>query len=143
MRVAGTCSSSASLLTVRPSGFMKSSRRISPGCTGGISVSVLFIFSSSLVIVDDFHVVAMTFAPDKADAPLIIDSDRVLSFPISSQGLQLVPWRLSQDPQFCRGVELEQVPQGNALDGAGTLAVMIVEKLLCFLLSKAPDQSPT
>jgi len=32
-----------------------------------------------LVIVDDFHVVAMAIAPDKADAPLIIDSDRVFS----------------------------------------------------------------
>ena len=31
MRVAGTCSSSASLLIVRPSGFIKSSRRTSPG----------------------------------------------------------------------------------------------------------------
>ena len=43
MRVAGTCSSRASLFTVRPSGFMKSSRRISPGCTGGISARVFFM----------------------------------------------------------------------------------------------------
>jgi hypothetical protein len=35
-------------LTVRPSGFIKSSRRTSPGCTGGISPSdlLIFIFSS-------------------------------------------------------------------------------------------------
>src|SRR6266566_3843681 len=45
MRVAGTCSSSASLLTVRPSGFIKSSRRTSPGCTGGINPSDLLILS--------------------------------------------------------------------------------------------------
>src|SRR6266436_9637401 len=70
----------------------------------------------------------MAIAPDKADAPLIIDSDRVLPFPISSRRLQLVPRRRSQDPQFCRRVELQQLPQGNALDGAETLAVMIVEK---------------
>ncbi len=84
----------------------------------------------------------MAIAPDKADAPLIIDPDRVLSFPISSQRLQLVPWRRSQDPQFRRGVELEQFPQGNALDGAETLAVMIVEKLLGFLRAKALDHTP-
>lgn len=35
------------LLTDRPSGFMKSSRRISPGCTGGISFSDLPIFPRS------------------------------------------------------------------------------------------------
>jgi hypothetical protein len=83
----------------------------------------------------------MAIAPDKADAPLIIDSDRVLPFPISSQRLQLVPRRRGQDPQFCRRVELEQLPQGNALDGAETLAVMIVEKLLCFLRAKALDHT--
>src|SRR6267143_791981 len=44
MRVAGTCSSSASLFTVKPNGFMKSSRRTSPGCTGGIHCSDLPIF---------------------------------------------------------------------------------------------------
>src|SRR5438552_16727493 len=83
----------------------------------------------------------MAIAPDKADAPLITDSDRVLPFPISSQRLPLVPRRRSQDPQFCRRVELEQLPQGNALDGAETLAVMIVEKLVCFPRAKALDHT--
>jgi hypothetical protein len=43
IRVAGTCSSSASLFTESPSGFMKSSRRISPGCTGAMSFSFFAI----------------------------------------------------------------------------------------------------
>jgi hypothetical protein len=46
---------------------------------------------SLLVIVDDFHVVAMAIAPDKADAPLIIDTDRVLSFPISRSASNWFP----------------------------------------------------
>ena len=74
------------------------------------------------MIIDDFHVLTMAIAPDKADAPPIIDSDRVLSFPISSQRLQLIPRRRSQDWQFCRGVELEQFPQGDVFDGVETLA---------------------
>jgi hypothetical protein len=36
-------------------------------------------------------------------------------------------------------VELEQLPQGNALDSAETLAVTIAEKFLCFLRAKALD----
>jgi len=48
MQVAGTWNSSASLLTVRPGGFIRSSRRTSPGCTGGINPSdvLIFVFSS-------------------------------------------------------------------------------------------------
>jgi hypothetical protein len=84
----------------------------------------------------------MAIAPDKADAPLIIDSDRVLSFPISSQRLQLIPRRRSQDPQFCRGVELEQFPQDDAFDGAEALTVMIVEKLLSLFRAKALNHTP-
>jgi hypothetical protein len=35
-----------SLLMDNPSGFIKSSRRISPGCTGGISLAFLLMFGS-------------------------------------------------------------------------------------------------
>jgi hypothetical protein len=46
------------------------------------------------VIVDDFHIEAMTFAPKEADSPLIVDPDRMLALSIASQGLQLIPgWR--------------------------------------------------
>ena len=46
IRVAGTCSSSASLFTDKPSGFMKSSRKISPGCTGAVNLSLFLIVRS-------------------------------------------------------------------------------------------------
>jgi len=36
------------------------------------------------MVIDDFHVVAMAVAPDKADAPLVIDANRVLSSAISA-----------------------------------------------------------
>src|SRR2546421_12369233 len=62
MRVAGTCSSRASLLTERPRGFMKSSRRISPGWTGGIDAEFLAITCDPLMVVNDLNIVGMTFA---------------------------------------------------------------------------------
>jgi hypothetical protein len=40
-----------------------------------------------LMIIDDFHIVAMALTPDKTDSPLIIDPNRVLPFPIASQVL--------------------------------------------------------
>ena len=50
MRVAGTCNSRASLLTLKPSGFIKSSRRISPGWTVGINAFDLLISFTVLLL---------------------------------------------------------------------------------------------
>jgi len=99
--------------------------------------SSFHVYDSPLVIVDDFHV-----ARDKTDAPLIIDSDRVLPFPLSSECFQLIPWRSSQNPQFRSRVELEQLPQGHAFDGAKTLAVMILKQFLGVPRAKALNHTP-
>lgn len=94
------------------------------------------------MVVDDFYVIAVAIAPDKTDAPLIIDSDRVLPFPVSSKRFQLIPRRRSQNPQFRSCVELEQLPQRDALDGAKTLAVMILKEFLGVPRAKAPNHTP-
>ena len=79
----------------------------------------------------------MTLTPGKTDSPLIIDPNRMLSFPIASQRFQLISGRRSQNPQFRSCVELEQLPQGDALDGAKTLAVMILKEFLGVPRAKA------
>jgi hypothetical protein len=94
------------------------------------------------MIVDDFYVIAVAIAPDKTAAPLIIDSDRALPFPVSSKRFQLIPRRRSQNPQFRSCVELEQLPQGDALDGAKTLAVMILKEFLGVPRAKALNHTP-
>ncbi len=96
-----------------------------------------------LVIVGNFHVIAVAIAPDKADAPLSIDSDGVLPFAVSSQRLQLISRRRGQDAQFRRGMKLEEFPQGDAFDGAEAPAVMIMEKVLRLLRAKAPNHTPS
>jgi hypothetical protein len=87
--------------------------------------------------VDDFHIVAMALTPDETDSPLIIDSHRVLSFPIASQRFQLISRRRSQDAQLRRSVKLKQFPQGDPLDGTEPPAVVIVKEILSFLRAKA------
>jgi len=44
------------------------------------------------IIVDDLDVVGVAATPTEADAPLVIDSDAVLPFPILGQSLQPVTW---------------------------------------------------
>ena len=104
--------------------------------------SVFHLYDSPLMIVDDFYVIAVAIAPDKTDAPLIIDSDRVLPFPVSSKRFQPIPRRRSQNPQFRSCVELEQPPQGDALDGAKTLTVMILKEFLGVPRAKALNHTP-
>ena len=50
-----------------------------------------------LVIIDDFHIIAMAITPNKTDSPLIIDTNRVLPFPTASQCFQLISRRRSQN----------------------------------------------
>jgi len=48
------------------------------------------------MIVYDFHVFRASTRPTKAYSPLIVDSDRVLAFPIRFQRFKPVRWRNSQ-----------------------------------------------
>ena len=45
------------------------------------------------VVVDDLDVEGIGGAPDEADAPLIVDADRVLAFPISFQRVKAIARR--------------------------------------------------
>ena len=67
----------------------------------------------------------------------------MLSFPISSQRLQLILRRRGQNPQFRGSVKLKQLPQGDAFDGAEGLAATVEEKFFRFIRAKALDHTPS
>ena len=45
------------------------------------------------MVVDDLNIMGVAVAPAKADPPLVIDSDAVLSFSIAQQALQPIAGR--------------------------------------------------
>jgi hypothetical protein len=45
------------------------------------------------MIVSDFHVIRVTSAPDKAHAPLIVDTDAVLTAAVSAQLFKAISGR--------------------------------------------------
>jgi len=46
------------------------------------------------MVVRDFNLLCITFTPDEADAPLIVDADAMLAFTVSAQRFQVIPgWR--------------------------------------------------
>jgi hypothetical protein len=89
------------------------------------------------VIINNFHLITMPAPPDEADSPLLVDPDRMLSFPIAAQRLQLVPGRRCQDAQFRCGMQLQQLAQRDTLEGPEAPGMLIVKKLLGFLRREA------
>jgi hypothetical protein len=57
-----------------------------------------------------------SFIPDKTDAPLVIDPDRMLSIAIGFQGLKPIAGRNSQIIQDSRLIQKAQFAQGDRLD---------------------------
>ena len=92
-----------------------------------------FFAAPFLVIINDFHVVAVAVTPDKTDSPLLVDPNRVLPFPVASQRFQLIPRGRSQYAKFRGRVKLEQFPQGESPDRTKPPAVPITKKLLRLL----------
>jgi hypothetical protein len=87
MRVAGTRNAIASAFTDMPSGSRNSSLRISPGwLVTRLGVAIF------LVVIDDFDIDRPFLGPSKADAPLIVDSNGILSLALPCEQLKPIPW---------------------------------------------------
>jgi hypothetical protein len=67
------------------------------------------------VIVGDFDVVSIAFLPDKANSPLIVDANAVLSPSIAAQSFQVISWRRSQIAEPNRSIQLPQFSKCHSL----------------------------
>ena len=68
------------------------------------------------MVVHYLDLVGVSFAPDKADAPLLVDSDAVLPASITRKGFQSIPWRNPQIVDGCGIVQNHQFPLSPALN---------------------------
>jgi hypothetical protein len=60
------------------------------------------------MIIHNLDAFGVAFRPDKADTPLIVDSNTVLAGSATNQGLQSVPGRSRQITKQCRLIQLTQ-----------------------------------
>jgi hypothetical protein len=51
------------------------------------------MLDSLLVVIDDLHVFSVAIGPFETDAPLVVDSDAVLTFPVAGEFFEAVPGR--------------------------------------------------
>ncbi len=89
------------------------------------------------MIVDDFYFVGIAITPDKADSPLVIDSDTVLPFSASFERFNTVAWKYSKvAKRYGSGEHFELAP-GNSLDGTKSPGRPEMEKGFRLLAAKA------
>jgi len=71
------------------------------------------------MVVNDLHLQSITLFPDKADAPLIVDSNAVLSGSIPPQFLKPVRWWNPQCIQAAGRREKFELPSSQELNVPG------------------------
>ena|SRR5258706_15590160 len=92
-----------------------------------------------LVIINNLSPVSIPLPPNKAEAPLIVDPNAVLSLSVPAQRFQAVArWRC-QVPQFRRTVQLTKLPARGGLNRPKAPTALSMVKALGLGASKRPD----
>jgi hypothetical protein len=92
------------------------------------------------MIVDDLDVEAVPVAPEKADSPLIIDADAVLSRAFAFQCLEAVSWRNPEVGKGFGGVQHDELSKSDPMqfrrEPPGPVPV---EEAFRLMVTEAPD----
>jgi len=80
------------------------------------------------VIIDDLHVVSVTLSPLETDAPLIVDSDAVLTPTVTLKFLQAIAGSDPQILQRLRVVQHYELATGGVLDALEAWTALTVEE---------------
>ena len=94
------------------------------------------------MIVDNLYFKGIRPLPPKADPPLIVDADAVLSLPIPTESLQAVSWRRSKIAKFDGTVQLAQFSAGHLLERCEAQDPLAVVELLGVAAAERPDHMP-
>jgi hypothetical protein len=91
------------------------------------------------VAVDDFDIGRTLLGPREADAPLIIDADRVLTASVSRERFETVRRRRAQVTEVTRMVEHVKLSQCLFLDPAESFHESAHPQALGGTIAKRPD----
>lgn len=118
-----TPSPRASALCEIPNGSINSSFKRVPGCVGGIflwsAISIActcVTFKDESVIVYNFDSVRITAIPDKANTPLVVDTNGVLPLTFASQLLKTIARGNAEVVQGFCGVDQNQLLSSSLLN---------------------------
>ena len=92
-----------------------------------------------LVIIHDLNLIGVTLQPDKTNAPLLINTNAVLPFPIALQCFQSVPRQCRQRSDIRCGIQHVQFPQGLPLESLKRRHRFPLEESLGIRAAKGTD----
>ncbi len=92
------------------------------------------------MIVDNLYFRGPFWCPDEADAPLLIDSDAVLSLPIIFQRFEPVSGWYLQIVKDCRPVQLCKLAERRTFDVHPAFYAFAIEEGLCVSALEASDR---
>src|SRR5262249_14166634 len=92
-----------------------------------------------LVVVHNLDFVGVSLAPHKANAPLVIDANAVLSLTVAFQFLQSIPWQGRKCSQVRRSVEYVQLPKRLPLNRLEPAHRLTAEEALGMGTAEGPD----
>lgn len=107
----------------------------------GASLVISFTF---LVIINDLYVLRAHLGPDKADAPLVVDPNAVLTLSVAAERLQPIAGRDAKIRESDRGIEEHELPQRRPknprVEGPHLLSS---PQPLSLSVSEGPDHRPS
>ncbi len=100
-----------------------------------------FLCKNWLVIVHNLDAVRIPVFPNKAEAPLVIDSYTMLPLSVAMQCFQTISWRGCQVAQLCGAVQLSKLSAGNLLYRRKAPAVLPLVKALSLRAAERLDHN--
>ena len=91
------------------------------------------------MVINDFNVIGVAVAPYKANTPLIVDADTVLSFPVAFKGFQTIARGRRQIAKFRGDIQFPELTLRDPLKGPKSLDPLPVMELLRLLRPKGLD----
>ena len=79
------------------------------------------------MIIHNLHVVSIIVQPLETDAPLMVNTNAVLAFPVSAKGLQPVPWRSAQVIETRRKVKLREFAKRHSMNPRGNFPALAAD----------------
>ena len=134
-----TPNAAAKEVVFNPKSGRKSSRKISPGCVGGIFRFFVFVtvtLGTSMVI-GYFNIVGIAIDETETDSPLVIDWNGMLPFSAAFKSVQPVTRWYAQVDKACCIVDIFQTPDRSFQQfGRQTFWFACYQKQLRFSISK-------
>jgi hypothetical protein len=87
------------------------------------------------MVINDFNIICIALYPGETDAPLIVDADAVLSFPIPAESFQSISRRYAKVIDAGSSIDHSKFSQGSLLNGLWQLfGVAPVKNLFRFFV---------